>query len=464
MQIVGANASPFRSQSRPTAEKAPSNPPVYEVARTLESDKWERISVLHDSDPIFVQREFLERSKHRDPEIVEAFGTDAPFSGNALLHYAGDPASGKAVKTPVLLVHGANKDGNFYWDPSEDGSDRGLAQHLREKGHPAYAITFAHNQDDNFLQAEQIANAIAQIKKETGAEKVDLVAHSKGGVAARIYTSDVRKEGVESTPYQGDVRRLVLVGAPNGGVDYIFRHPSANFALLQSSDEPLLNAPVSWEKTGMFPLFRDVSHSGYSNEKRDYFPGQDQLLADLSKDHPLSVIEPDWATTYHGGIGFQSVSRGIHHYIEQGENLIERLNQNPPNKDVEVAILAGNSPSIPGILNEYTGPSDGLVFVSSALRMPNGTNVVAKDVLPLHHKALIADRAGQEWIASALEDKRPAGADQDKLVEAQRPWSTQQVKSQAEQALKTNRGLSSESGNGDFQFAVHDASLDHLLR
>lgn len=454
MQIPGTQVSRPKSPSRPAQKTAASNPPIYEVARTVGSDKWDRISVLHDSDPIFVQREFLERSKHRDPEIVEAFGTDTPFSGDALLHYAGDPAPGRPVKTPVLLVHGANKNGNFYWDPSEDGSDKGLAQHLRERGHPTYAITFAHNQDDNFLQAEQIANAVAQIKKETGAEKIDLVAHSKGGVAARIYTSDVRKEGVESTPYQGDVRRLVLVGAPNRGVDYIFRHPSANFALLQNSDAPLLNAPVSWEKAGMFPLFRDVSPNGYSNEKSDYFPGQDQLLSDLSKDYPLSVAEPDWATTYHGGVGFQSVSRGIRHYIEQGENLIERLNQNPPGKEVEVAVLAGNSPTVPGILNEYTGPSDGLVFVSSALGVPEGTNVVAKDVLPLHHKALIADETGQEWISKALENDKPVGADPKKLAKAEEKWDPRQVKRQAEQTMMSLSSLPPEAKSGEFLFAA----------
>lgn len=448
MQISGTKVS--QVQSRPTQKATAASPPVYEVTRTVPSDKWERTSVIHDSDPIFVQRDFSERSKHRDPEVVDAFGTSTPFSGDALLHYAGDPAQGTEAKTPVLLVHGANKNGNFYWDPSEDGSNKGLAQRLRDEGHPTYAVTFAHNQDDNFLQAEQIANAVAQIKKETGAEKVDLVAHSKGGVAARIYTSDLRKEGVESTPYQGDVRRLVLVGAPNRGVDYGFRHPSANFALLQPSNEPLLNAPSSWEKTGVFPLFRDVSKSGYSNENQDFFPGQDQLLSDLSKDYPLSVLEPDWATTYRGGVGFQSVSKGIHHYIEQGENLIERLNQNPPNKEIEVAVLAGNSPTIPGILNEYTGPSDGLVFVSSALGVPEETNVIAKDVLPLHHKALISDSSGQEWIANALAGNQPSSAHRDKIAEAEAKWEPQQVQQRAQAALTALHGLAPEAQSGEY--------------
>ncbi|MFA5505338.1 MAG: alpha/beta fold hydrolase [Vulcanimicrobiota bacterium] len=414
------------------ARPGPVSQPVYEIARTLPSDTWEQTEVIRDRDPLFVQRDFHPRSKHRDPRVIEAFGTDTPHSGDALLHYAGSPR-GEGGKTPVLLVHGANKNGHFFWDPKEDGSDKGLAQRLRDEGHDVYALTFAHNQDDNFVWAEQIANALAEIKKDTGADKVDLVAHSKGGVAARIYTSEVRKEGVESTPYQDDVRRMVLVGAPNKGVDYTFRHPSANYALLNKSDEPFLNAPVSWEKMGTWPFSKDVSKMGYSADSPDYFPGQRQLLADLSRDYPLSVMEPDWYTTYHGGTGFNSVSKGIRFYVEQGENVIARLNENPPDAEVEVAVLAGNRANIPGILNEYTGPSDGLVFVESALSMPVGTNLVAQDVLPLHHKALISEEAGQDWIVKAVENDRPkAGADiQQVLNAATSDWKSDKVQQQA---------------------------------
>lgn len=454
MQIVGNKIQPSQSTPSKPQKAHESSPPTYEITRTLPSDTWQRTEVIHDTDSIFKQQHFSERSKQRDPEIVEAFGTTTPFSGDALLHYAGDPARDKPKRTPVLLVPGANKTGNFYWDPSEDGSNKGLAQRLRDDGHPTYAITFANNQDDNFLQAEQIANAVAQIKKEWGVEKVDLVAHSKGGVAARIYTSDVRKEGVESTPYQGDVRRLVLAGSPNKGVDYIFRHPSANMALLQESDSPLLNAPSSWEKKGVFPLFADVSDSGYSDAGHDYFPGQDQILADLSKDHPLSPIEPDWATTYGGGIGFQSVSKGIQYYIEQGENVIARLNEHAPDKSIEVAILAGNSPSIPGILNEYTGPSDGLVFTDSALSMPEGTNVVARDVLPLHHKALIADESGQDWITHALDDETPKSASSDPIAKAQKRFNAKKAEKKAAATIEQLTGLADKKKNGEFLLAA----------
>lgn len=378
--------------------------PVYEVVKTLPSDTWESTSLIRDRDEIFKQQNFHPRTRQQNPEVVEAFGSDAPHSGDALLHYAGHTPAGVEKKdTPVLLVHGATKDGHFWWDPSEDGKNNGLAQKLRDSGHETYAVTFAHNQDDNFLWAEQIANSVAEIKKRSGADKVDIVAHSKGGVPTRIYVSDVRREGVEATPYQNDVRRIVLVGAPNGGIDTSFRHPASNYALLAKTDDHKLNAPVSWEKATLWGVRQDVSKQGFSSEGPDYFPGQRQLLADLSAEHPLSPLGPDWYTTYHGGNGFVSNSKGIKHYIEEGENVIARLQQNPIPKSVEVAVVAGNAANIPGIVNEFTGPSDGLLFVSSALNLPEETNVIARDVLPLHHKALVSDPSGQNWITQALD-------------------------------------------------------------
>lgn len=412
------------------ARKAPAvgQPPVYEVVKTLPSDTWHSTELLRDRDEIFKQQVFSPRTKHRDPEIIEAFGSDAPHSGDALLHYAGPPPAGARKKeTPVLLIHGATKNGNFWWDPSEDGKNEGLPQKLRAEGHEVFALTFAHNQDDNFLWAEQIANAIAEIKKDTGAEQVDLVAHSKGGVPARLYVSDVRRDGVEATPYQGDVRRVVLVGAPNGGIDFSFRHPSANYALLSGGDNHKFNAPVSWERAILYGLPRNVSEQGFSSKAPDYYPGQRQLLADLSDDHPLSPLEPDWYTTYHGGHGFVSYSKGIQHYIDEGENVIERLRQNPIPKEIEVAVVAGNAANIPGIVNEYTGPSDGLLFVSSALDLPEQTNLIARDVLPLHHKALVSDPQGQQWIADALDQETMEVKPLDEVMQqAETEWKAHQ--------------------------------------
>ena len=382
-------------------------PAAFQVLRRLPAAKWEWTEVLRDPDPHFVQRNFHPRQVQRNPEIVKAFGTATPHSGDVLLHHAGPPAPGAPRReAPVLLVHGASKDGSFWWDPREDGSDHGLPQFLQEQGFDVYAVTFAHNHDDNFLQAEQVANAIERVKQLTGAGEVDLVGHSKGTLSARMYASDVREPWM--TPFRGDVRRLVLIGGPNGGIDYSFRHPVSNLALYGDSPDPRLNAPMSWDRTMVMGRMVDTSAVGFGSEGPDHWPGQRQMLARWDGDYGLSVAEPDWYTTYHGGQGFVSGSKGIEHYMHQGGDLIQRLQDQPVDASVEVAVLAGNRPDVPGILNELAGPSDGLVFVASALKLPDEVRVVKEGVLPLHHKALTSEEAGHRWVLDALAAEHPA--------------------------------------------------------
>lgn len=384
-------------------------PPRVEVIQRLPFSQGGWMELLRDRDPHLIQRNFHPRSVQQNREIIQAFGTNKPHSGDAVLLYAGDPPPGvKAQPVPVLLVHGASKSADFWWDPRENGSGQGLPQMLREQGFKVFAVSFAHNQDDQFFWSQQIGNASERVRQLTGTAQIDLIGHSKGGQAARIYcTPGVAPDWVRQS--QGDVRRLVLVAAPNGGIDTLFRHPSANYALYGSSTSPHLNAPMSWERMLAWGTNKDVSEFGFSSKGPDYWPGQRQMLARWDNRYSLPITEPDYLTTYEGGQGFVSYSRGIDHYIREGGNLVERLNHAPIDPHIQVAVLAGNKADIKGIVNETGGPSDGLLFLESALKLPKETNLVAEAVLPLNHKSLISEREGQQWIADALKGK-PAPA------------------------------------------------------
>lgn len=50
----------------------------------------------------------------------------------------------------------------------------------------------------------------------------------------------------------------------------------------------------------------------------------------------------------------------------------------------------------PFLINETAGPSDGLLFVASALNMPSTTNILAKSVIHQHHKGLISSDEGRK--------------------------------------------------------------------
>lgn len=412
------------------------------------------------------------------PWIRESFGTATPGAHQALLHMG--PAEEVSSGTPILFVHGAGDNGSRSWVTMGTRMDRAWR--------PVYALTFAHPHGDVFKQAEQVANAIARIRHRTGAERVDLVAHSKGGIAAAVYLAnatgvDWGNEAYEAvgTPYRGDVRRAVFIATPLDGIDTAYRWPSNNLASL---DADAVLSPSSWTthypwSTSNLLVSTDLSAQDFLSDGGDLFPGQRQILR--RQDHPLPgsdptlgayALQPDWYTTYEGGLGFQSWSEGIDAAIEDGGELISRLEARGVHPDVELFLLAGDNPLLSNgvdwvseffgdayvdeigsnvsawsefvgdlvgdgliergltqpevtglaagdlVLGEVSGPSDGVVFVSSATHgatlTARGARVVESKVVDLSHLDLLyaspitgqllidaaAEEGGEAWMAA----------------------------------------------------------------
>ncbi|MCA9494996.1 MAG: hypothetical protein KC621_33945 [Myxococcales bacterium] len=385
---------------------------------------WDAVERWMDPDrTLFTQEAFNSAIAWQDtdysPWIATAFGDSTPHSSVFLLHVGiHEPV---ATGTPILMVCGAG-----------DNGSRGfvtLATHIDRLNRPVYALTFAHPHGDVFEQAEVVADAIEVIKQRTGAPQVDLIGHSKGGIAATIYASNLPgtawgASAYESvgTHYRGDVRRLVLIATPLAGVDTSYRWTGLN---LYSLDPDQALSVTSWDRyypsTTAFPLvFDSLVDQDMMPDGADYFPGQRQLLArqpySLAGQQPwlgLYAAQPDWLTTYEGGLGFLSRSDGIDAAKRAGGNVIEKLKQAGVDPSVEVFQLAGTNPLMPNgdselaaqfeslgsftdypgllasltnhgvpvsadadefsgldngwlVVGEITGPSDGLVFVSSA--------------------------------------------------------------------------------------------------
>ena len=103
---------------------------------------------------------------------------------------------------PVLLIHGHMEDATV-WNKWVDL--------LKKDGISAYPITFKQSDDGCGSAAEhakELSNIIRQIKKETGQNKVNIVAHSKGGLDARVYLANNTTK---------DVANLIMIGTPNAG-------------------------------------------------------------------------------------------------------------------------------------------------------------------------------------------------------------------------------------------------------
>ncbi|MGV3525378.1 MAG: esterase/lipase family protein [Candidatus Sericytochromatia bacterium] len=373
----------------------------FEVIKRVNGTTWPSMELLRT--PGLPAEPMQERGRQRDPEVLSCFGTALPPSTDVCLHDAGAPAQLRS-QVPVLLIHGANVNATTNWaTPPYTDRKSGLMQHLRSQGYRVFAVTFSNKHGDNFVWANHVHNAIARIRTLTGAQQVDAIGHSKGGFTLRMYTSDILGPGM-TQPYRKSIRKALFIAAPHRGLDYTFRNSAVHWGILPEGDDPVKYAPVAWTKALILGQWLDTSRSSFTSE---FFRGQAQMLARWDKEYPILPTNPDWYTTYNGGQGFVSVSPGIDAVIKAGGNIVDQLRRNGVDPAIQVGLLAGNRPNMAGILNELTGPSDGLAFVKSTAAAEDvtrkGARLLDQSILPLHHMGLVSEPAALDWVSQQLQ-------------------------------------------------------------
>lgn len=119
------------------------------------------------------------------------------------------------TKYPIFLVHGMGfRNGRFlkYWGR--------IPKRLRQKG----AMVFDSRQDSNGTvesNAVQLAQELDDVLARTGAERVNIIAHSKGGLEARYlissmgYGDKVASVTTLSTPHHGSETVDILMKLPD---------------------------------------------------------------------------------------------------------------------------------------------------------------------------------------------------------------------------------------------------------
>lgn len=127
---------------------------------------------------------------------------------------------------PVMLVHGYNDDMTGWNDYTAPGPVGLLAR----TGLTGVARTFNTGKDGRFTptatidqNARTLATYIAELKSDSKAEQIDIVAHSMGGLISRRYIARYM------SPTAPDVSRLIMLGTPNAGTR------SATAAILSSA-------------------------------------------------------------------------------------------------------------------------------------------------------------------------------------------------------------------------------------
>jgi pimeloyl-ACP methyl ester carboxylesterase len=116
---------------------------------------------------------------------------------------------------PILFIHGNGDNAAVWmttiWRFETNGYPQALLEAV-DLRYPLAAAVYDQHQPAHSTVAEataQMADAVDALKRRTGATKVVLVAHARGGILAREY---LKKRGA------GSVAAMVLCGAPNHGV------------------------------------------------------------------------------------------------------------------------------------------------------------------------------------------------------------------------------------------------------
>lgn len=389
-----------------------------------DSSPWERIELLKDTDRHFVYEEFHYKGRRTHSITQKAFGTNTPHSSQFLLHYA--PNWHKATRpVPILLVHGAGDNATrgfahpWVFDIPADGKIEkpGIMQDLAKKGFAVFAITFSHPHGDNFLQAQQVANAINRIRQVTGAGQVDVLCHSKGAMSVRIYASDLAADYEKYdwiTPFQKDIRKVLFVASPLKGIDTAFRYYAYNFTVMYQD----MAAPVG--PTGMTWQGKWVKTSQHN----ELFPGQFQMLHNWVKEGislNYQSATPDMNLSqialYYGGISTLLKSEGIDKTIQKAGDVINSLCRKGMDPSVTCHILAGSKQEIDSIkffwleipVGEFADASDGVLFLKSATYekglTARGAKVKSKKVLKTHHVGVTVLPEALNYISEVFSER-----------------------------------------------------------
>ena len=186
------------------------------------------------------------------------------------------------TKYPIVLVHGLNS------RLGSPGSFGRIPDDLRAHG----AEVFVTGQDAVGTiggNAKQLAVAFEQIRRRTGAEKLNLIAHSKGGIECRAVVS--------ALGWGAHTASLSMLSTPNRGLYTVSRMahtplfdvlslPVDLWRHLQGDDAPDFAAAVRELTAGSM----DVFNAHHPDDPRVYYQSFGAVRGSAQKDPLMSVF------------------------------------------------------------------------------------------------------------------------------------------------------------------------------
>ncbi len=176
---------------------------------------------------------------------------------------------------PVIIIPGIlgsqKKDDKWQIDPVFHIYDN-LYQELADNGYAPEKDLFAFPyewRDSNVDNAKLLRDKINQIKKDRNWPKVDIVAHSMGGLLAREY--------IESNYYQDDVDQLITLGTPHNGAPEAYLKWDGNAWLLNAGDLYVKHMVEQEAKENEFSDVFDYLHQRPVSSLKELLPVYDYL-------------------------------------------------------------------------------------------------------------------------------------------------------------------------------------------
>jgi pimeloyl-ACP methyl ester carboxylesterase len=167
---------------------------------------------------------------------------------------------------PVLLIHGYYE-GPEVWET--------WLNELQDDGITAEAVEFEFDDQcgTSASHAQELVDIVNRFKDDTQADKINIVAHSKGGLDARLYLAN----DLTNT----DIANLIMIGTPNHGSPLVW-----GVSLINPFTVPPLMLPIV-ERFFCLPAASDLR------------PGSDATLSVKNTNTKYYTIAGSWRPDFY---------------------------------------------------------------------------------------------------------------------------------------------------------------------
>ncbi|MDB5290000.1 MAG: lysophospholipase [Phycisphaerales bacterium] len=261
----------------------------------------------------------------------------------------------------VVLIHGL-----------DSGRDcmRPLGDMLEQAG---YQVAYFCYPDDGPIDdsAKLFAQRMSGLRAAEGKMKIDIVAHSMGGLLARDY--------IEGQRYQGGVDRLILIGAPNYGSKWA----KYSWALAAQEQYHQWRTDADWSWTwaitnGLGEAGRDLKPNSEFLKHLNTLPRREGVRYTIiaGNQHPASRIGAKMAASAaHWVPNRASKWWGFRHYQGGMERYADRLRHRTGATDGPVSV---ESAKLQGVSDFVTVAADHSTLIYSDNGKPPGALEVIK--------------------------------------------------------------------------------------